>query len=128
MNPVQIGDSTPLSMEELINDPIAVREYLKTLPAQKELTMTIKIIVNDSNVSASVQWNSSHSADMLRYTSKETQQEFYEQEHFNIRGEICPIIELEENIVRKVSSFFDHKLPIITIRTHKEMRDEKERK
>lgn len=117
--PQPLETSAALSTLDIINNPVMVDNYLKKLPACRELTMTIKIIIDDDDVKASVAWDSSHGFEFLRSTNKEMQRKFYEQEHFVVRDEICPVVELEESIVRKVSNFFDNEFPVTVVRTHK---------
>jgi|GEM_PF-5869814 len=85
-----------------------LEEESLTTAAHTDLTITVRVTVNNNQVDASVEWNSLLDWETVRQIDDDQSEKLYEQEHLLVKNEVCPITEIEADIVRKVSSFFDH--------------------
>ena len=109
-----LPDSIPIDGQVII-----LKEQTLPVVDRTDLTLTIRISVKGNRVMANVEWNSLLDWKTVRQLDDDQSEELYEQEYILlVRNEACPITELQDDIVEKVSSFFDHQFPVTIVRKH----------
>lgn len=107
--PSQLVTPTPVNPPaegNLLDLPINTPFLGDVIKSRKSLTMGIKL-TKGKQLSAELSWYSSQAFEIIEANNPEARSRFYEQEAFEVDGQIYRVVDLEAHLLNAVKEFFD---------------------